>query len=77
MELWVEDDGKSKGHSVTGWIGVELSGNITPRESEQTSIGSFFTRKLDQPTKETKQMTAEYTAGAVSHRMCVGSKRVS
>ena len=50
-----------------GWIGVELRGNITPRESEQTSIGSFFTRKLDQPTKETKQMTAEYNAGAVSH----------
>ena len=54
MELWVEEDGKSKSHSVTGWIGVDLRGNNTPRDaaggptaSEQTSIGSFFTRKLD------------------------------
>ena len=48
-------------------IGIERQGNSIPRESEQTSIGSFFTREFDQPTKETEQMTAGLTAGAVSH----------
>jgi RNA-directed DNA polymerase len=41
--------------------------NITPRESGQTSLWSFITRKLGQSIKETKQMTAVVTAGAVSH----------
>ena len=68
MELRVEEDGKSKSHAVMARIGGEPSGNITPRESGQTSIWSFLTRELDQPTKETKQMTAENIAGAVSHR---------
>ena len=41
----------------------------TPRESEPTSIWSFFTREFDEPTKEAKQMTAETpTAGATSHQ---------
>lgn len=40
--------------------------NITPRESEQTSIGSFVTRAYGKPTKGTKQMTATI-AGAVPH----------
>jgi RNA-directed DNA polymerase len=49
-------------------IGVEPQGDITPRESGQTSIKRcFFTREFDQPIEETKQMTAELTAGAVSH----------
>jgi RNA-directed DNA polymerase len=42
-------------------------GNITPRESELTSLWSFITREHGQPTEETKQMTADATAGAVSH----------
>ena len=42
--------------------------DITPRESEQTSIWSFFTRELGKPTKETMQMTAGTPAGAVTHR---------
>ena len=33
--------------------------NMTPRESEQTSIGSFITRKLGETTKKAKQMTTE------------------
>jgi len=41
--------------------------NITPRESGQTSIGSFITREVGKPIKETKQMTAAITADAVSH----------
>jgi RNA-directed DNA polymerase len=41
--------------------------NITPRESEQTSLWSFITRELDQSIEETRQMTAVATAGAVSH----------
>jgi hypothetical protein len=50
------------------WIGVESCDDITPRESEQTSIRSLITRELEQPTKETKQMTAVATpAGAVPH----------
>src|SRR5260370_22464954 len=41
----------------------------TPRESELTSIWSFFTREFDQPTKEAKQMAAEtQSAGAASHQ---------
>jgi RNA-directed DNA polymerase len=41
----------------------------TPRESEQTSIWSFFTREFDQPTKEARQMAAELqSAGAASHQ---------
>src|SRR5258708_35556541 len=41
----------------------------TPRESELTSIWSFFTREFDQPTQEAKQMAAEtQSAGAASHQ---------
>jgi retron-type reverse transcriptase len=43
--------------------------NITPRESEQTSLWSFLTREVEKPTKETRQMTAVATpAGAVSRK---------
>ncbi len=53
-----------------GWIGVEPWSNITPRESGQTSNGSFFTRELGKPTKAAKQMTAkQQLAGAATHRV--------
>jgi RNA-directed DNA polymerase len=48
-------------------------GDITPRESGQTSIRSFITRELGEPIKEAKQMTANPTVqaarmtGAASH----------
>jgi RNA-directed DNA polymerase len=46
--------------------GVAQLGKITPRESGQTSIWSFLTRKTELPTQETKRMTAvETQAGAV------------
>jgi hypothetical protein len=44
MEVQVEEDGKSKCRVVTAWIGVESRDNITPHESEQTSIWSFNAR---------------------------------
>ena len=61
----VWDGGGSEGHFVTKWIAVEPPGNITARESGQTSTGSFLTRELEEPTDERKQMTAQ--AGALSH----------
>jgi hypothetical protein len=45
----VEDEGRSECPAVTAGIGVESSGEITPRESGPTSLGSFVTRKPDQP----------------------------
>jgi hypothetical protein len=66
------EDGRSEGHPVIGWIGVEHTRNITPRESELTSIWSCITRELGQPLKERKQMTAVATlTGALSNRMTV------
>ena len=50
-----------------GWIGVASADNMTPRESEQTSVWSFLTRKLDQRTQEARQMTANTFAGAAPH----------
>jgi hypothetical protein len=41
MEVQVEEDGKSKSQAVMVWIGIESLDNITPHESEQTSIWSF------------------------------------
>jgi RNA-directed DNA polymerase len=41
--------------------------NITLRESGLTSLWSFITRELGKSIKETRQMTAVTTAGAVSH----------
>src|SRR5207248_10915558 len=52
---------------VTGWIGMTSLDNFIPRESEQTSVRSFLTRKLDQQTQEAKQMTANTFAGAAPH----------
>jgi hypothetical protein len=58
-----------------GETGVEPGGNITPRESGQTSVRSFITRTFEKPSKEEKQMAAEKAlteeeerpAGAFSH----------
>jgi hypothetical protein len=63
----VRDEGQSECRPVMGWIGVAPEGNITPRASGLTSFGSFVTRELGKPIKETKQMTVALTAGAVSH----------
>jgi len=43
-EMQVEEDGKSECRVVMARIGVESSDNITPHESEQTSIWSFNAR---------------------------------
>jgi hypothetical protein len=44
MEVQVEEDGKSECRVVITRIRVESSDNITPHESEQTSIWSFNAR---------------------------------
>ena len=44
----VEDEGGSERRPVIGRIRVEPSGEITPRESGPTSLGSFVTRKPEQ-----------------------------
>ena len=54
----VEDEGGSEGRSVTGRIGVEPPGEITPRESGLTSLGCLRTRPSEQLAQETEQMTA-------------------
>ena len=54
----VEDEGGSEGRSVTGRIGVEPPGKITPRESELTSLWCLRTRPSEQLAQETEQMTA-------------------
>lgn len=46
----------------------DRSCNLTPRESGQTSLGSFLTKELGKTTQGAKQMTAEQNeAGAASH----------
>ena len=45
----VEDEGRSECPPVIGGIGVESSGEITPRESGPTSLGSFVTREPGKP----------------------------
>src|SRR5690349_4112643 len=64
---------KKRGLPVMGRIGIAPAikvGYIIPRESGQTSSWSLTTRKLDQPAKEAKQMSAQLKrgAGAASHR---------
>ena len=54
----VEDEGRSECPAVTGGIGVESSGEITPRESGPTSLGCLRTRPSEQLAQETEQMTA-------------------
>ena len=68
MGLRVKEDGGSEGRPVTGRIGVEPPGDITPRESGPTSIWSLVTRALGEPTQEGKQMTADTAAaGHTAH----------
>ena len=65
-----EEDGRSEGHPVMGWRGVEPLCNITPRESVLTSVWSGITREFGQPREERKQMTAVATlTGALSDRV--------
>ena len=45
----VKDEGRSECPPVAGGIGVESSGEITPRESGPTSLGSFVTREPGKP----------------------------
>jgi hypothetical protein len=46
--VWsAKDEGESEGRSVTERIGVAENSNITPRESEQTSLWSFGARALE------------------------------
>jgi RNA-directed DNA polymerase len=66
MTRRVEDEGRSECRSVMEQIGVEPSGKITSRESGPTSLGSFFTKESGKPTRETRQMTADSSVGAVS-----------
>ena len=54
----VEDGGRSECRPVTGRIGVEPPGEITPRESGLTSLGCLRTRTSEQLAWETEQMTA-------------------
>ena len=66
------EDGRSEGHPVMGWIGVEPTGDITLRESALTSIWSGIPRELGQPPEERRQRTAVATlTGALSHRRTV------
>jgi hypothetical protein len=68
MGVRVKEDGESESRLVMRRTGVAPSGKITPRESGQTSIRSFLTRKPELPTLETKRMAAvETQAGAVPH----------
>ena len=67
MGLRVWEGGESECLPVMGRIGVAPSGNITPRESGQTSTWLLVTRKLGKPPQEGKQMTAGIVlAGAPS-----------
>jgi hypothetical protein len=47
MELRIEEDGESERSLVIKGIGVALSGNITPRESGQTSLWSFSAKAFE------------------------------
>src|SRR5208282_5453369 len=54
----VEEEGGSEGRPVAGRIGVEPSGEITPRESGPTSLWCLRTKPSEQLAWETEQMTA-------------------
>jgi RNA-directed DNA polymerase len=69
MDQRAEDDRASECQTVIAWIGIAPASNIIPRESGQTSIGSFLTRTLGKRTQEAKQMTAAAPAGAASREM--------
>ena len=70
IDVREEEDGRSERHPVMGWIGVEPTGDITPRESALTSVWSCITREFGQPPEERRQMTAVVTlTGALSDRL--------
>lgn len=69
MGRWVQDAGESECRTVTVRIEGALNGNMPPRESGQTSIGSFSTKEQGKPFEEAEQMTATMIAGAASHNM--------
>src|SRR5262245_11765834 len=62
----VKDEGASQRRPVTGRIGVEPEGNITPRESALTSLWSSFTRepRPTDPGSEADMSAAATPAGA-------------
>src|SRR5712691_4950116 len=47
--------------------GMDTGCNMTRRESGQTSLRCGLTRELDEPIEGAMQMTADSSAGAVSH----------
>ena len=65
MGLRVKEDGGSEGRPVTGRIGVEPPGDLTPCASKLTSIWSLRTRSFGDPTQEGTQMRAD--TAAVGH----------
>ena len=68
MGVRVGAAGRSEGHPVVGWIGVEHTQHHPTRKRADILCGSCITREIGQPIEETKQMTAGATrAGAVSH----------
>jgi hypothetical protein len=46
LAVRVEESGKSERHPVMGRTGIEPQGDITLRESGQTSTWSFFTKEF-------------------------------
>lgn len=64
MGVRVEESGKSEGHSVMKWIGIEQQCDIIPRESGQTSAGSFFTGEFVEPSlkEESKMSTKQFVS---------------
>ena len=51
LEMQVKEDGQSESRLVMKRIRVEPAGDMTLRESEQTSVWSFRTRELEKPPK--------------------------
>jgi len=74
MEMQVEEDGKSECRVVMARIGIESLDNITPHESEQTSIWSFNAKKRMRTSwKGGSMKTKAQKADAVSSGKPVGS----
>ena len=86
-----EDGGRSECPPVAGGIGVESSGEITPRESGPTSLGSFVTREPGKPLQgasrtvafallvrpPTRRRVGIPSTGSQPTASCVGSRPVS
>lgn len=68
MRLRVKEERKSESRLVMRRIEIALNGKIISRANGLTSLWSFRTRELDEPSEEAKQMTADtHLAGAASH----------